>query len=62
VRLAKIIVIMALFTSLVYAVKQIVPIKHVKVGGEFQHLSKNEIENALESLVDVGFFDADDLG
>ncbi len=58
-RLAKIIVIMALFTSLVYAVKQIVPIKHVKVGGEFQHLSKNEIEAALEPLVDVGFFDAD---
>ena len=50
---------MALFTSLVYAVKQIVPIKHVKVGGEFQHLSKNEIEAALEPLVDVGFFDAD---
>ena len=58
-RLAKIIVIMALFTSLVYAVKQIVPIKHVKVGGEFQHLSKNEIETALEPLVHVGFFDAD---
>jgi cell division protein FtsQ len=55
--LLKIIVIMALFTSLVYAVKQVVPIKHVKVSGEFQHLSKDEIQSALEPLVDVGFFD-----
>lgn len=50
---------MALLTSLVYSVKQIIPIKHVKVGGEFQNLSKNEIKTALEPLVDVGFFDAD---
>ncbi|MCX7075079.1 MAG: cell division protein FtsQ/DivIB [Methylococcales bacterium] len=57
--LVKIIVIMALLTSLVYSVKQIIPIKHVKVGGEFQNLSKNEIKTALEPLVDVGFFDAD---
>ncbi len=58
-RLAKIIVIMALFTSLVYAVKQVVPIKHIKVGGEFQYLSKDEIKATLEPLVNVGFFDAD---
>ena len=58
-RLLKIIIIMALFTSLVYAVKQVVPIKHVKVGGEFQYLSQDEIKTALEPLVDVGFFDAD---
>ncbi len=57
--LVKIIVIMALLTSLVYSVNQIIPIKHVKVGGEFQNLSKNEIKTALEPLVDVGFFDAD---
>ncbi|MSR16179.1 MAG: FtsQ-type POTRA domain-containing protein [Methylococcaceae bacterium] len=57
--LVKIIVIMALLTSLVYSVKQIIPIKHVKVDGEFQNLSKNEIKTALEPLVDVGFFDAD---
>lgn len=57
--LVKIIVIMALLTSLVYSFKQIIPIKHVKVGGEFQNLSKNEIKTALEPLVDVGFFDAD---
>lgn len=49
---------MALFTSLVYAVKQVVPIKHVKVSGEFQHISKDEIKVALEPLVNVGFFDA----
>ncbi len=58
-RLLKIIVIMALFTSLVYAVKQIVPIKRVKITGEFQNLSKEEIQTALEPLVNVGFFDVD---
>jgi cell division protein FtsQ len=58
VRLLKIIVIMALFTSLVYAVKQIVPIKHIKIEGTFQYLSKDEIKNALEPLINVGFFDA----
>ena len=58
-RLLKIIVIMALFTSLVYAVKQIVPIKHVKIDGTFEHISKDELKAALEPLVDVGFFDAD---
>ncbi len=57
-RLLKIIVIMALFTSLVYSVKQVVPIKHIKVDGAFQYLSKDEIKAALEPLVDVGFFDA----
>jgi len=59
VRLLKIIVIMALFTSLVYAVKQIVPIKHVRIEGAFQYVSKDEIKTALEPLVKVGFFDAD---
>jgi cell division protein FtsQ len=59
VRLLKIIVIMALFTSLVYAVKQVVPIKRVKVTSEFQNLSKDEIQTALEPLVNVGFFDVD---
>jgi cell division protein FtsQ len=58
VRLLKIIVIMALFTSLVYAVKQIVPIKHVRIEGAFQYVSKDEIKTALEPLVKVGFFDA----
>lgn len=58
-RLLKIIVIMALFTSLVYAVKQIVPIKHVKIDGTFQHISKDELKAVLEPLVNVGFFDAD---
>lgn len=58
-RLLKIIVIMALFTSLVYAVKQIVPIKHVRIEGAFQYVSKDEIKTALEPLVKVGFFDAD---
>jgi cell division protein FtsQ len=61
-RLLKIIVIMALFTSLVYAVKQIVPIKRVKITGEFQNLSKEEIQTALEPLVNVGFFDVDIQG
>lgn len=50
---------MALFTSLVYAVKQIVPIKHVRIEGAFQYVSKDEIKTALEPLVKVGFFDAD---
>ncbi len=50
---------MALFTSLVYAVKQIVPIKHVKIDGTFQHISKDELQAVLEPFVNVGFFDAD---
>lgn len=50
---------MALFTSLVYAVKQVVPIKHVKIEGAFQYLSQDEIKAALTPLVYVGFFDAD---
>jgi cell division protein FtsQ len=54
----KILVIMALFSSLVYSVKEIVPIKHVRIGGEFQYISKEEIKTLLEPLVDVGFFDA----
>lgn len=61
-RLLKIIVIMALFTSLVYAVKQIVPIKRVKITSEFQNLSKEEIQTALEPHVNVGFFDVDVQG
>jgi cell division protein FtsQ len=59
VRLLKIIVIMALFTSLVYAVKQIVPIKRVKITGEFQNVTKEEIQTMLEPLVNLGFFDVD---
>jgi cell division protein FtsQ len=62
VRLLKIIVIMALFTSLVYAVKQVVPIKRVKITGEFQNLSKEDIQTALEPLVNLGFFDVDVQG
>ena len=50
---------MALFSSLVYAVKQIVPIKHVKITGEFQNVSKEEIQSMLEPFTDVGFFDVD---
>lgn len=50
---------MALFTSLVYAVKQVVPIKHVKIDGAFQYLSKDELKATLEPLVTIGFFDAD---
>ncbi|MDD5753568.1 MAG: FtsQ-type POTRA domain-containing protein [Methylococcales bacterium] len=57
-RLAKIIVIIALFTSLVYSVKEVVPIKYVRIGGAFQYISKDEIKTLLEPLVDVGFFDA----
>ena len=58
-RLVKIIVIMALFTSLVYSVKEVVPIKYVRIEGAFQYISKDEIKAVLEPLVDVGFFDAD---
>lgn len=57
-RLLKIIVIMALFASLVYSVKEVVPIKYVKIEGAFQYVSKDEIKTLLEPLVDVGFFDA----
>lgn len=57
--LVKIIVIMALLTGLVYSVKEIVPIKHVRIGGEFQYISKDEAKILLEPLVNVGFFDAD---
>lgn len=57
-RLVKIIVIMALFTSLVYSVKEVVPIKYVRIEGAFQYISKDEIKAVLEPLVDVGFFDA----
>ena len=41
-----------------YSVKEVVPIKHVRIGGEFQHISKDELKTLLEPLVDVGFFDA----
>ncbi len=47
---------MALFTSLVYAVKQVVPIKHVKIDSAFQYISQDEIKTTLEPLVNVGFF------
>ncbi len=57
-RLAKIIVIMVLFTSLVYSVKEVVPIKYVRIEGAFQYISKDEIKTLLEPLVNVGFFDA----
>ena len=57
-RLVKIIVIMALITSLVYSVKEVVPIKYVRIEGAFQYISKDEIKAVLEPLVDVGFFDA----
>jgi cell division protein FtsQ len=56
--LVKIIVIMALLTSLVYSVKELVPIKHVRIGSTFQYISKDEIKTLLTPLVDVGFFDA----
>lgn len=58
-RLLKLIIIVALFSSLVYAVKQVVPIKHVKIDGTFQYITKDELKTALEPLVKVGFFDAD---
>ncbi len=58
-RLLKIIVIMALFTSLVYSVKEVVPIKYVRIEGAFQYISKDEIKAVLEPLVNVGFFEAD---
>lgn len=57
-RLLKLLIIVALFSSLVYAVKQIVPIKHVRIEGSFQHISKDEIQTTLMPLVKVGFFDA----
>ncbi len=57
-RLLKIIVIMALFTSIVYAVEAVVPIKYVRVEGAFQYIGKNEIKTLIEPLVNVGFFDA----
>ncbi len=56
--LVKIIVIMALLTSLVYSVKELVPIKHVRIESTFQYISKDEIKTLLIPLVDVGFFDA----
>lgn len=57
-RLAKIIIIMALFSSLVYAVREVFPIKRVRIESTFQYISKDEIKNILEPLVNVFFFDA----
>jgi cell division protein FtsQ len=58
-RWVKILVIVALMTSLVYAVKEMAPIKYVKVGSSFKYITRDEIKYALEPLVNVGFFEAD---
>jgi cell division protein FtsQ len=61
-RLVKFIIIMALFASMVYAVKNFVPIKHVRIQGTFTHISKDELKTLLEPLVKVSFFDANVQG
>lgn len=61
-RLVKFIILMALFASMVYAVKNFVPIKHVRVQGTFTQISKDEIKTLLEPLVKVSFFDANVQG
>lgn len=61
-RLVKFIIIMALFASMVYAVKNFVPIKHVRVQGTFTQISQDELKTLLEPLVKVSFFDANVQG
>lgn len=61
-RLVKFIIMMALFTSIVYAVKNFVPIKYVRVQGTFTQLSKEEIKTRLAPWVKVSFFDANVQG
>ena len=61
-RLVKFIIIMALFASMVYAVKNFVPIKHVRIQGSFEQISKDEIKARLEPWVKVSFFDANVQG